>query len=96
MGNPAARVGDFHVCPKSSGSSKHKGGPVLDGSKTILIGNQPAASVGVHCACNGATDTVMRGSTTVLVGGRPAARIGDATAHAGVISEGEGSVLIGG
>jgi len=96
MGKPAARMGDFHVCPKSSGSGDHKGGPVLDGSKTILIGSRPAASVGAHCACNGATDTVMRGSTTVLVGGRPAARIGDATAHGGVISEGKRTVLIGG
>jgi len=96
MGKPAARIGDFHVCPKHSGSSDRKGGPVLDGISTILIGGRPAAAVGARCACRGATDTVTRGSAVVLLGGRPAARVADATAHEGFISEGEFSVLVGG
>jgi uncharacterized Zn-binding protein involved in type VI secretion len=96
MGKPAARVGDFHVCPKSSGARDHQGGPVLDGCNTVLIGARPAALVGARCACNAATDTIVRGSATVLMGGRPAVRIGDATAHGGVVSHGEVSVLIGG
>jgi len=95
MAQPAARSGDFHVCPQNSGSTDHKGGPVLDGSSTILIGGMPAAAVGSRCACHGATDTVTQGSSSVLFEGRPAARMGDATAHGGVINEGEYSVLIG-
>jgi len=95
VGKPAARRGDFHVCPHSSGSHDHKGGPVLEGVSTILIGGRPVASVGARCACHGATDTITRGSAVVLVGGRPAARVADATAHGGLISEGEFSVLIG-
>lgn len=96
MSRPAARSGDFHVCPQSSGSTDHKGGPVLDGGNSILIGGMPAAMVGSRCACNGATDTVVRGSATVFLQGRPAARMGDATAHGGVITEGDFSVLVGG
>lgn len=96
MNRPAARAGDFHRCPQSNGSTEHKGGPILDGSDTILIGGVPAAMLGSRCACQNATDTVLRGSASVLLQGRPAARVGDATAHSGVIVEGEVSVLIGG
>jgi len=96
MPKPSSRIGDFHTCPKSSGSTPHVGGPVLDGSNSILVGGMPAATVGSHCACHSAIDTIVRGSATVLMGGRPAARIGDATAHGGIIVAGENSVLIGG
>lgn len=96
MIQPAARVGDFHVCPLCSGSVPHIGGQLLDGNSSILVGGRPAATVGSLCVCQGATDTVTQGSATVLLGGRPAARTGDGTAHGGVITGGEFSVLVGG
>lgn len=91
----AARVGDDHVCPMFEGSKPHKGGPVLLGTPSVMIGGRPAASVGSTCTCLGPPDTVARGSANVIIGGRPAARVGDGTAHGGVISQGENTVQIG-
>ncbi|MBV8416711.1 MAG: type VI secretion protein, partial [Verrucomicrobia bacterium] len=39
MGQPAARVGDPHVCPMVTGVVPHVGGPILPpGCPTVLIG----------------------------------------------------------
>ncbi len=96
MGQPAARVGDMHVCPMFDGPKPHVGGPVLPaGVPTVLIGGMPAATVGTMCACASAPDVIVKGSFTVLIGGRPAARMGDMTAHGGTIVVGCPTVLIG-
>ena len=91
MGKPAARVTDFHTCP----APYHGGGPVLAGNVTVLIGGQPAATLGSLCTCAGPPDTILQGSFSVLIGGQPAARMGDLTAHGGVIIGGCPTVLIG-
>ncbi len=94
---PAARVGDFHVCPLVTGVVPHVGGPVLPaGAPTVLIGGMPAARVGDMCVCTGPPDTIAQGSGTVLIGGMPAARMGDVTAHGGTIVLGFPTVIIGG
>lgn len=96
MGKPAARIGDFHVCPMSTGPVPHVGGPILPpGSPTVLIGGMPAALLGDMCVCVGPPDSIILGSTTVLIGGKPAARMGDSTAHGGTIVAGLPTVLIG-
>jgi len=96
MGKPAARIGDFHVCPMSTGPVPHVGGPILPpGSPTVLIGGMPAALLGDMCVCVGPPDSIILGSTTVLIGGKPAARMGDSTAHGGTIVVGLPTVLIG-
>ena len=97
MGKPAARVGDMHTCPLSDGPKPHVGGPVLPpGVPTVLIGGQPAATVGNQCVCvSPAPDVIQQGSASVKIGGQPAARLGDATAHGGIISVGFANVLIG-
>ncbi|WP_040006251.1 PAAR domain-containing protein [Fibrisoma limi] len=96
MGQPAARVGDMHVCPMFDGPKPHVGGPVLPaGVPTVLIGGMPAATVGTLCTCASAPDVIVRGSATVRIGGRPAARLGDNTAHGGMIVMGCPTVLIG-
>jgi len=93
----AARVGDMHVCPMSTGPVPHVGGPILPpGEVTVLIGGMPAAKMGDMCTCTGPPDTIILGSTTVLIGGMPAARMGDSTAHGGSIVIGCPTVLIGG
>ena len=97
MGQPAARVGDPHVCPLFDGPKPHVGGPVLPpGMPTVLIGGMPAATIGSMCTCASAPDVIMQGAATVLIGGRPAARMGDMTAHGGSIVFGLPTVLIGG
>jgi len=82
----AARVGDMHICPMVNGTVPHVGGPILPpGCPTVLIGGQPAATVGDMLTCTGPPDTIIAGSATVMIGGMPAARMGDSTAHGGTI-----------
>ena len=93
----AARVGDMHVCPMSTGPVPHVGGPVMPpGEVTVLIAGMPAAKMGDMCVCVGPPDTIVLGSATVTIGGMPAARMGDSTAHGGSIVVGCPTVLIGG
>ena len=96
MGQPAARLGDLHVCPMVTGIVPHVGGPILaPGSPVTLIGGMPAARVSDVAVCVGPPDAIMMGSFTVLIGGMPAARVGDPTVHGGVITLGCFTVLIG-
>jgi uncharacterized Zn-binding protein involved in type VI secretion len=66
------------------------------GVPTVMIGGQPAATVGDMCTCTGPPDSIAAGSGTVLIGGKPAARMGDSTSHGGVIIIGCPTVIIGG
>lgn len=96
MGQPAARVGDMHVCPLINGLVPHVGGPVLPGGvPTVLIQGMAAATSGTMCTCVGPPDIIAMGSGTVLIGNMPAARMGDMTAHGGSIVLGCLTVLIG-
>ena len=96
MGQPAARVGDMHVCPMVTGVVPHVGGPILPaGNPTVMIGKMPAVCVGDMCTCVGPPDVIVKGSAGVFIGGRPAARIGDMTAHGGSIILGCPTVFIG-
>lgn len=93
----AARVGDMHTCPMTTGPVPHVGGPILPpGTPTVLIAGMPAACMGDMLACTGPPDTILMGSSTVLIGGKPAARMGDSTAHGGTIILGCPTVIIGG
>ena len=100
MGQPAARVGDMHVCPMVNPGIPpipHVGGPILPpGCPTVLIGSIPAATATNMCVCVGPPDVIAKGSVTVLIGKLPAARMGDLTAHGGTIVLGLPTVLIGG
>lgn len=95
MGAPAARIGDFHICPMVTGTVPHVGGPVALGATNVLIAGVPAARVGDMCTCIGPPDSIVAGSATVMIGGAPAARVGDSTAHGGTIVVGAPTVLIG-
>jgi uncharacterized Zn-binding protein involved in type VI secretion len=97
MAQPAARIGDMHVCPMvNPGPVPHVGGPITGpGETTVLIGGMPAARVGDMALCTGPPDTIAAGSATVLIGGMPAARLGDSCAHGGSIVAGSPTVLIG-
>ena len=91
----AARVGDLHTCPMSSGPAPHVGGPIAPaGCASVLIGGQPAARVGDTATCSGPPDSIVMGSMKVMIGGKPAARMGDSTAHGGTITLGAPTVMI--
>lgn len=95
MPQPAARVGDIHVCPMVTVLVPHVGGPILPpGGIPVLIGGMPAARVGDLVTCVGPPDVIAMGSFKVLIGGMPAARMGDLTAHGGAIAVGCPTVLI--
>ena len=94
---PAARIGDMHVCPLSTGPVPHVGGPITGpGTPTVLIAGMPAAVIGDMVVCTGPPDSIVKGSATVMIGGKPAARMGDTTAHGGNIVLGAPTVMIGG
>ncbi len=95
MGQPAARLGDMHMCPMVTGVVPHVGGPILTGCPLVLIGGMPAARLGDMAMCAGPPDSIIVGSFTVLIGGQPAARMGDFTMHGGTIAIGCPLVLIG-
>ena len=95
MGQPAARIGDMHTCPKVTGKVPHVGGPIVSGEATVLIGGSPAARVSDRATCVGPIDSIAKGENTVLIGGKPAARLGEPTAHGVIIVMGLTSVLIG-
>ena len=70
-GQPAARMGDMHVCPMQTPAVvpiPHVGGPVLLGSVMVLIGGQPAARMGDMVMCVGPPATILMGCPTVLIG----------------------------
>ena len=95
MPQPAARVGDMHICPMVNVLVPHVGGPILPPCHIpVLIGGMPAARVGDMAVCVGPPDVIVLGSFKVLIGGMPAARMGDMTAHGGVIMMGCPTVLI--
>jgi uncharacterized Zn-binding protein involved in type VI secretion len=92
----AARAGDMHTCPMTTGPVPHVGGPIMPpGCPTVMIGGMPAARVGDMCTCTGPPDSIVAGSGTVMIGGMPAARQGDSTAHGGSITLGCPTVMIG-
>jgi uncharacterized Zn-binding protein involved in type VI secretion len=99
MGQPAARVGDMHICPMVTPGTPpvpHVGGPITGpGCPTVLIGGIPASVVGDLCVCTGPPDSIALGSVTVLIGGMPAVRLGDTTIHGGTVTLGLPTVLIG-
>jgi uncharacterized Zn-binding protein involved in type VI secretion len=71
-GQPAARLGDMHVCPMvipGPTPVPHVGGPITLGSATVLIGGMPAARLGDMAVCTGPPDTIASGCPTVLIGG---------------------------
>ena len=93
----AARISDMHTCPMvNPNGSPHVGGPILPpGVPTVMIGGQPAATVGSMCTCAGPPDSIVMGSQTVFIGGKPAARMGDMTVHGGAIVIGHPTTLVG-
>jgi uncharacterized Zn-binding protein involved in type VI secretion len=96
MGQPAARIGDPHVCPMVTGIVPHVGGPISMGSPNVITGGLPQARVTDMCICVGPPDMIIKASMTVLVNNLPAARLGDMTVHGGAIVMGYPTVLIGG
>ena len=94
MPGPIATIGSMHVCPMSSGTVPHVGGPVSGpGTPNILINNKPASVMGDMCTCVGPPDVIVQGEASVLFNGVPVVTIGAMTAHGGTITVGEANVI---
>jgi uncharacterized Zn-binding protein involved in type VI secretion len=90
---PAARQGDPTGHP----------GLVASGNPTVLIGNQPAATMSDLHTCMmpppagpHGTAPFARGSATVTIGGSPALRMGDTSGCGAPVTFGFPTVTIGG
>lgn len=69
IGNqPAACLGDQHICPMFSGPKPHVGGTIMKGSMTVLIGNKPAARLSDNTVCSPEPGAIAKGEPTVLIG----------------------------
>jgi uncharacterized Zn-binding protein involved in type VI secretion len=91
---PAARITDYHTCPKVD-PPPHVGGKIVTGASKTLIGYQWAARVGDNAICVPSLDTISKGEPTVVIEGKDSARIGDPTVHGGKIVQGCPTVIIG-
>ena len=66
MGQPAAVVGDIHVCALPPLAGPHPPNPFPMGSMTVLIGGRPALRMGDVAGCGA---PIVFGAPTVLIGG---------------------------
>lgn len=82
-------VGHNHTCPKR----KHPGGPISSGQSACTVNGVPVAVVGDSLVCRG-TDTIVSGHASVTINGKPVAMVGSATAHGGVVVQGDGLFTI--
>jgi uncharacterized Zn-binding protein involved in type VI secretion len=68
-GRPAWRaLVDVHVCPLTTGTVPHVGGPVVVGSATVLVNGVPAARQGDTVVENGPPNGIVAGCPTVVIG----------------------------
>jgi len=96
MPGPVITIGSMHVCPMTTGTVPHVGGPVTGpGAANILINGKPAAVLGDMCTCAGPPDVIAQGEASVFFNGVPAVCVGAMTAHGGSITVGEPNVMIG-
>lgn len=94
----AARISDLHECPKvKPGPIPHVGGPIITGSKNVIVGFLPAARVKdlALCVPAAAVARINKGSRTVFINNLAAARVGDKTNHRSTIVDGCPTVIIG-
>lgn len=65
-GQPAAVVGDNHICSMPPLAGPHPPSPIAMGSATVSIGGRPAARMGDISGCGA---PIIMGSPLVLIGG---------------------------
>jgi len=90
-----ALKGHHHTCPASCGSKAHEGGPIKEGHDIMKINGIPVALVGDTCECSCAVDTIISGSPLLTINGIQVAIVSSATAHGGVVVEGNDALTIG-
>ncbi len=68
-GKPAARQGDFVICPLVTGLVPHVGGTIALGNVTVLVNGLPIAqNAGLVIETGGIPSTLLGGATTVMTG----------------------------
>ena len=93
---PVARVGDTHQCPKIHPYLvPHVGGPIMKGSKVVMIDNLPAARVGDPMQCVGGKSKIKKGAKHILVDNKPLAFATSQSDHSGIIIKGSATTFVG-
>ncbi len=94
-GKPIAIVGSLTVCPLTSGTVPHVGGPIAGpGMPNVTINGQPVAVMGDVCTCVGPPATIIQGEPSVLINGTPVVTVGSMTSHGGQVTSGVPTVTI--
>jgi len=88
-------VGHNHTCPMYAGKKPHVGGPVSSGQSACTVNGVPVAVVGDSCTCKrGGPDKIVSGHSAVTINGKPVSIVGSATAHGGVVVQGDASFTV--
>ena len=92
---PAAFLTCMQVCPLLDGPIPHIGGPILETTAdNIILGILPAATIGSVAMCIGPPAMVVDGSPAFIADVMPVATMLGETDHAGVIIEGEPTIIV--
>ncbi|MCA0913203.1 MULTISPECIES: PAAR domain-containing protein [Marinobacter] len=95
MGIPVSLKGHYHMCPMFSGNTPHVGGGIAEGDGAFTVNGTPVALQGHKCNCKvGGPDTLSQGAPGLTVNGVPVVLQGSATAHGGVVLEGDPAVTV--
>lgn len=90
-----ALLGHHHTCPAFEGKTPHVGGPINSGQGACTVNGIPVAVVGDTCTCEaGGPDIIVSGHASFTINGKPVAIVGSATAHGGVIVQGDSNLTI--
>lgn len=96
MGIPVSLKGHYHACPMFAGNTPHVGGGISEGDQGFTVNGVPVALQGHKCSCKaGGPDTLTQGAPGLTVNGIPVVLQGSATAHGGVVLEGDPAVTVG-
>ena len=96
MGIPVSLKGHYHACPMFAGNTPHVGGGISEGDQGFTVNGVPVALQGHKCSCKvGGPDTLVQGAPGLTVNGIPVVLQGSATAHGGVVLEGDPAVTVG-
>ena len=92
-GKGIARKDDAHTCPEITDKQPHNGGPVLKGSKLVMINNHPAARKGDPLHCDSSKDTIKEAIDGLILDGKPAAYKTAVTEHGGKLVKASADVI---
>ncbi len=88
-------LGHYHSCPCVTGSVPHVGGAIMESHALFKVNGVTVAQEGDRCICaSGEYDTISQGHPALTINGVKVAYQGAATAHGGVIVQGDKAITL--